>query len=67
MKTYFTRLIDYHKQLSGTAEEMSEDSFVTDLLTHIPKEFATKINIFEQRAPPPTSQHIMDAIQLDKE
>jgi hypothetical protein len=62
MTTYFTRLIDYRNQLSGSAEEISEDSFVTHLFTHIPKEFATTINIFERQAPPPTSQHIMDAI-----
>jgi len=67
MNTYFTRLIDYHNQLSGSAEEISEDSFVTHLFTHIPKEFATTINIFERQAPPPTSQHIMDAIRLDEE
>ena len=66
MITYFTRLIDYRNQLSGSAEEISEDSFVNDLFTHIPKEFATMINIFERQAPPPTSQHIMDAIRLDE-
>jgi hypothetical protein len=67
MNTYFTRLIDYRNQLSGSAEEISEDSFVTHLFTHIPKEFAATINIFERQAPPPTSHHIMDAIQLDEE
>jgi len=67
MNTYFTRLIDYRNQLSGSAEEISEDSFVTHLFTHIPKEFATTINIFERQAPPPTSQHIMDSIRLDEE
>jgi hypothetical protein len=67
MNTYFTHLIDYRNQLSGSAEEISEDSFVTHLFTHIPKEFATTINIFERQAPPPTSQHIMYAIRLDEE
>jgi len=67
MTTYFTRLIDYRNQLSGSAEEISEDSFVTHLFTHILKEFATTINIFERQAPPPASQHIMDAIRLDEE
>jgi len=67
MNTYFNRLIDYRNQLSGSAEEISEDSFVTHIFTHIPKEFATTINIFERQAPPPTSQYIMDAIRLDKE
>jgi hypothetical protein len=67
MTTYFTRLIDYDNQLSGSAEEISEESFVTHLCTHIPKEFATTINIFERQAPPPTLQHIMDAIRLDEE
>jgi len=28
---------------------------------------ATTIHIFERQAPPPTSQHITDAIRLDKE
>jgi len=59
LNTYFTRLIDYRRQLSGSAEEISELSFVTHPLTHIPKEFATTINIFERQAPSPTSQHIM--------
>jgi len=67
MTTYFTRLIDYRNQLSGSAEEISEDSFVTHLLTHIPKEFATTINIFERQTPTPPSQHIMDAIRLDED
>jgi len=67
MTTYFTRLIDYRNQFSGSAEEISEDSFVNHLFTHIPKEFATTINIFERQAPPPTSQHIMNAIRLDLE
>jgi hypothetical protein len=62
MTTNFTRLIDYRNQLSGSAEEIFEDSFVTHLFTQIPMEFATTINIFEQQAPPPTSQHIMDTI-----
>ena len=67
MTTYFTRLIDYRKQLSGSAEEISEDSLVTHLFSHIPKEFATTINIFERQAPPRTAQHMMDAIRLDEE
>jgi len=67
MNTYFTRLIDYRKQLSGSSEEISGESFVTHLFTYLPKEFATTINIFEGQAPPPTSQHIMDAIRLDEE
>jgi hypothetical protein len=62
MTTYFTCLIDYHNQLSGSTDKISEDSFVTHLFTHILKEFATTINIFERQAPPPTSQQIMDAI-----
>jgi hypothetical protein len=53
--------------LSGSAEEISEDSFVTHLFTQILKEFATTINIFEPQAPPPTSQHIMGAIRLEDE
>jgi len=34
MTTNFTGLIDYRNQLSGSAEEISEDSFVTHLYTH---------------------------------
>jgi hypothetical protein len=67
MTTYFTRQINYHNQLSSSAEGISEYSFVTHLFTYIPKEFATMINIFERQAPPPTAQHIMDAIRLDEE
>jgi len=67
MCTYFTRLIDYCNQLSGSAEQISEDSFVTHLFTHIPEEFATTVNSFERPAPPPTSQRIMDAIRLAEE
>jgi hypothetical protein len=67
MTTYFTRLIDYRNQLSGSAKEIAEDSFVTYLFTQKPKEFATTINIFERQAPPPTSQHIMGAIRYDEE
>jgi len=67
MTTSFTRLIDYRNQLSGSAEEISEDSVVPHLFTHIPKEFAATINIFERQAPPPTSQHIMDAVRLGEE
>jgi hypothetical protein len=67
MNTYFTRLIDYRKQLSDSAEEISGESFVTHLFTYLPKEFATTINIFEGQALAPTSQHIMDAIRLDEE
>jgi len=67
MTTYFTCPIDYLNQLSGSAEEISEDRFVTHLFTHIPMEIATTINIFERQAPPPTSQHMMDAIPLDEE
>jgi len=66
MTTYITRLMDYSNQSGGSAEGISEDSFVTHLFTHIPKVFATMFNIFERQAPPPTSQHIMDAIRLDE-
>jgi hypothetical protein len=62
MNIYFSRLIDYRNQLSGSADEISEDTLVTHLFTYIPKEFAPTINIIERQAPPPTSQHIMDAI-----
>jgi len=41
MNTYFSRQIDYRYLLSGSAEEMSEDSFATHLVTHIAKEYAT--------------------------
>jgi len=34
MNTYYTPLIDYHNQLSGSAEEISEDGFVTHRFTH---------------------------------
>jgi len=47
MNTYFTRLIDYCNQLSSSAQEISENIFVTRLFTHIPKKLATTINIFE--------------------
>jgi hypothetical protein len=47
MNTYFTHLIDYRNQLSGSAEEISEDCFVPHLFTYMPKEFATMINIFK--------------------
>jgi len=67
MTTNFTRLIDYRDQLSCAAEEISEDIFVTHLFTHIPKEFATTINIFERQALPPTSEHMMDPIRLNEE
>jgi len=65
--TYCIHLIDYCNQLSGSAKEISEHSFVAHLLTHILKEFAIMINIFEWQAPPPTSQHILDSIWLYKE
>jgi hypothetical protein len=67
MTTYFTHLIDERNKLGSSAEEISEDSFVTHFFTHIQKEFPTTINIFELQAPLPTTQHNMDAIQLDKE
>jgi len=67
MNTNFTCMVDYLNRLSGSAEEISGDSFVTHLFTHITKEFATTINIFERQAPPPTSHHIMDAILLSEE
>jgi len=67
MSTFFTHLIDCCNQLSASDEEISEDSFVTRLFTHIPKDFAPTINIFERQAPPPTSQQIMDDIRLDEE
>jgi len=67
MNTYFTCLIDYRNQPSGSAEEISEDGFVTHLFTHIPNKVATTINIFELQAPPPTSQYIIDAIRVDEE
>jgi hypothetical protein len=46
MNTYVNAGIDYHIQLSGSAKEFSEDSFVTSLFTHLQKEFASMINIF---------------------
>jgi len=62
MTTYLTRQIDYRNQLSGSAEEISEDSIVTHPVTPIPKESATTVNIFKRHPPDPTSQHILDAI-----
>lgn len=67
INTYFSCLIDYHNQLSGSAEEITEDSFVTQLFTLRPNKFATTKNMSKQHALPPTSNHIMDAIRLEEQ
>jgi hypothetical protein len=54
MTSHFTHLINYRDQLSCLAEEISEDNFIPDHFTHIPKEFGKTINIFESQAPPAT-------------
>jgi hypothetical protein len=55
MSIYLTCLFDYGNQLSGSGEEISEESFVAHHFTNIPKEIAAMINIFERQAPPHTS------------
>jgi hypothetical protein len=55
LNTYFTCLIDYGNELSGSAKEISDDSFVAHLFANIPKEIATTISIFKRQASPPTS------------
>jgi hypothetical protein len=47
MNTHSTCLIDYRKQLSGSAEAISEASIVTHRFTNMLKEFTTMINILE--------------------
>ena len=67
MTIYLTCRFVYRNQLSGSSNKISEDRCVTHLFTHVPKEFATMINIFERQASPPTSQHIKNAIWLAEE
>jgi len=67
MNTYSTPQIDYCNQLGGSAEEISEASFVTPCFTHISKEFATTTIIFERPAARRISQLIMHSIPLGEE
>jgi hypothetical protein len=47
VNTYFSRLIDYSKQESGSAEETLKETFASNLLILTLKEFATMIKIFQ--------------------
>lgn len=67
INTYFTRLIDYRRQLIRTPEVISDQTFNAHLFITIPKDFEITTKIFQHQNTAPTLQKIMDAIRSDEE
>ena len=62
LKTYFTKLSNYRKQLGHTDDAITDRDFRTQILTSLPSQYAMILLILTHRRPLPTPQEAMHDI-----
>jgi len=59
LKSYFTKLSNYHKQLDHTDDTITDRDFRTQILTSLPSQYAMILMVLKHRRPLPTPEEAM--------
>jgi hypothetical protein len=67
LSEYFTLLRDYHHQLIGIPQDISDEKMRTHIYNNLPEQYLTMIKILEKGIPLPMVEETMDALPRDEQ
>ncbi|KAF8241481.1 hypothetical protein K440DRAFT_642243 [Wilcoxina mikolae CBS 423.85] len=66
LQDYFNKLRDFHHQLAGSIEAISDDELRTHIYTTMSEQYTITVKILQHQTPIPTVDEVMDTLKEDE-